>query len=696
MFIDANAAKADLWVFAFVVAFVPPLALAAAELVVGALFGERIRVRAHLLLVAILASLAFVRILRLAADLEGPVLLVLALAAAALFVLAHTRVAGVRTWIRYAAFAPILFVGLFVFSSPASSLAREADGRTSTAVSLAPKAAASARPPVVLLVLDEFPVRALMKADGTIDVERFPGFARLAAGSTWFRNTTGAGSHTDFAVPPIFTGQNPPDRRAAPIAESYPDNMFRLLGNAYRFNVTELVTVLCAVPRCDPGDPANAPTTTTLEGAGETQATSPGDARDNPLGALLRRVRAEYPNMVALHEIEPLTQVDPGEFATVTTTTTTTVGPVALDSVSPTTIHRGLEHLPEVQPDRFADWLARIDGDTSEPALNVLHLTLPHHPWHLDSVGTRYRFPGDDLYLVGIDEGAWIDDPGPALAARQRFLLQARYSDGLVAAMIDRLDQLGLWDEAMVIVTADHGAGLDPNTPFRDWRPEGATDVVGVPLFVHGEGFEPGLIDDRPAQTVDVMPTIAAAASVDIPWIVDGVDLADLPRTARLSHPYGAVSFGEYRRIDLDVTTHLEGLLALGPLFPTTGGDDLTILRSGPAGDLIGLPIGDRPMAPDRSRVVALDFPSDRSFGRGDDGSVGAFIIGHVSDTEPNATVVVVLDDKVAATALTFDAGEFSGRFFALIPPTWLTRADHTVSFYVLDTDGLLVPLEIA
>jgi hypothetical protein len=698
VFIDVDAAKADLWVFAIVVAFGPPLVLAIAELVIGVVTGELNRVRAHLLLVALLGTLALVRILRLAADVEGPLLLGLALVTTALLVVAYARLAGVRTWIGYAAFAPIVFVGLFVFSSPASSLARNQGGRGATAISLRPEAAGVVRPPVVLLVLDEFPVRALMKADGTIDAERFPGFARLAAGSSWFRNATGAGSHTDFAVPPIFTGQNPPETRAPPIAASYPDSMFRLLGNAYRFNVTELVTVLCAVDRCDPDDPANAPTTTTAANASDdTVGKSRRTTRGNPLRALLRRVRSEYPKMVALHEIEPLTQVDPGEFATVTTTTTTTtVGPVAIESVSPTTIHRVLEHLPAVQPDRFAGWLDRIDGDATRPALNVLHLTLPHHPWHLDSTGTSYRFPDDDLYLVGLADGAWLDDPGPALAARQRFLLQARYTDGLVSAMIDRLDRLGLWDKALVIVTADHGAGLDPNTPFRDWRPVGATDVVGVPLFVRGSGFEAGLIDDRPAQAVDVMPTIAAAASVEIPWGIDGVDLAHLPQAARLQHPYGAVSFGEYRLVDLDVSAHLETLLGLGPLLPAAGGDDLTILRAGPAGDLIGLPIADRPMATDRSRTVTLEFPTDGSFGRDDAGAVGAFIVGHVSATDSNSTIVVMLDGNVAATALTFDADGIDGRFLALIPPEWLTRADHAVSFYLLDRDGLLVPLDIA
>ena len=51
-----------------------------------------------------------------------------------------------------------------------------------------PPARAATRPPVVLIVLDEFPVDSLLLPDGRIDARRFPGFASLARHSTWFPN----------------------------------------------------------------------------------------------------------------------------------------------------------------------------------------------------------------------------------------------------------------------------------------------------------------------------------------------------------------------------------------------------------------------------------------------------------------------------------------------------------------------------
>ncbi len=697
VFIEAGASRADIWWFAAVVAFGPPIALAAIEVTVRAVGGPRVGTTVHHVFVAGLALLIGVRAVRLLAGIEGSSLFVLAAVIATLLTIARYRFSAARSWLRFAAFAPLLFAGAFVFASPAKSLARGADAEAREAVEIEEVDLATPRPPVVLLVLDELPIRSLLAEDGTIDAETFPNFAALADDTTWFRNATTVATHTANAVPAILTGRYPGGVIDAPAAADHPDNLFRLLGNAYRFNVSELDTQLCAVPRCDAQNSDNAPTVTAVSPSTTIAAESNASTSSSPLGRLLGRVREEYPVMVALHDIQALPSVEHEDLvaiATTTTATTTTVAaPVDIASATPTTIDRGLAKLPTVQPGRFSEWLASIDSDTEHPQLNVLHLTMPHNPWNLDASGTRYRTPNDMLHLAGTDLGHWTADPGAVISARQRHLLQVRYVDTLIAALRARLVELGIWDEALVIVTADHGAGFEVGGWLREWDATNQTNLLGVPLFVRGPEFVPGAVVDQATQSVDIVPTIAAHAGIAIPWSVDGVDLNQLPNVERTRHPVGAIKYLDYNRIEVDVSTHLDSLLSLVASDGDDGGDDATILRRGPRGDLIGQPLSAFAIDGDAGGLDVL-YPDDGSWAPTDTGSVSAFIVAEPDDIGPNEIIVISVDGTIGATAMTFRDGDVESRLAALILPTTMLGGDHDVRFFHLRDGDILAPLD--
>lgn len=67
--------------------------------------------------------------------------------------------------------------------------------------------ARAARPPVVVMVFDEFPTTSLLGKHRRIDAARYPNFAALAASSTWFRNATTVHDSTFAAVPSILDGR---------------------------------------------------------------------------------------------------------------------------------------------------------------------------------------------------------------------------------------------------------------------------------------------------------------------------------------------------------------------------------------------------------------------------------------------------------------------------------------------------------
>jgi hypothetical protein len=110
--------------------------------------------------------------------------------------------------------------------------------------------AREARPPVVVLILDEFQLDTLLRPDGSIDAARYPSFARLAATSTWFPNARTVFDSTFQAVPAILDAKRPrkgtpADRRAHPVS------LYQLLArHGYGVVDAEPASALCPPSIC--------------------------------------------------------------------------------------------------------------------------------------------------------------------------------------------------------------------------------------------------------------------------------------------------------------------------------------------------------------------------------------------------------------------------------------------------------------
>lgn len=105
------------------------------------------------------------------------------------------------------------------------------------------------KPPVVFLVLDALPTSMLMLPNGAIDRERFPNFAALADGSTWYRNATTVHDSTIKSIPAMLDGRWPSNLRR-PLLGDHPVNLFTLLRDSYRIRADEQGTELCPRSLC--------------------------------------------------------------------------------------------------------------------------------------------------------------------------------------------------------------------------------------------------------------------------------------------------------------------------------------------------------------------------------------------------------------------------------------------------------------
>ena len=342
-------------------------------------------------------------------------------------------------------------------------------------------------PPVVLIVFDEFPLNSLLDENYEIDARRYPNFSALAARSYWFRNTTAVSSETMWAMPAIVSGIYPFERGAVPTRRYYPNNLFTVLSARYEMTVFGRFLQLCPASTCAHD----------LAVPEETVGRLVADA-----------------TVVLAHILlpEPLTRYLP-----------TIVG----DWGGFARARRWGEFVdPNLREREFERFLATIETGR-DAHLYFLHSLLPHMPFEYVPSGRRYRAPDPQGRQVRGQRLFEATDRGFVDALYQRHLLQVGFVDRLIGRLMDRLREREVYDDALIIVTSDHGASFVPGLPRRILTPDNASDIALVPLFVKLPGQQAGVVSDSSAQTIDILPTIADALSIELPFGVDGQSLLD-------------------------------------------------------------------------------------------------------------------------------------------------------------------------
>jgi len=191
----------------------------------------------------------------------------------------------------------ILLGGVAALAASSCSRGDEAEGERSARASFrSPEAApAGPRPPVVMLVLDEFPVDLLLGPDGRIDAGRYPSFAALAAGATFFPNAHTIYDSTPKAIPAILDGKRPEKGRPSSY-RGHPRTVYDLFGRrGYRVVRDEEATSLCP-PRWCPGASL---------GHGNVLKLLNGGARRTRLERFIGRLRPGRPTLYVKHSLLP-------------------------------------------------------------------------------------------------------------------------------------------------------------------------------------------------------------------------------------------------------------------------------------------------------------------------------------------------------------------------------------------------------
>ncbi len=170
----------------------------------------------------------------------------------------------------------------------------------------------------------------------------------------------------------------------------------------------------------------------------------------------------------------------------------------------------------------FRKFIDAISREAPTASLYYTHVLLPHFPWRFLPSGREFSVPRQDQPA---GRGLWATDQWFVQKGLQRHLVQAQYTDALVGRLLRKLRRAGLYDRALVVVAADHGASFRQGAALRDVTAAHFAEVANVPLFVKYPGQKRGATDLRPARTVDILPTISDVLGVRTPWHVDGSSL---------------------------------------------------------------------------------------------------------------------------------------------------------------------------
>lgn len=572
-FIARHSKPVDVLLLILVLCVLLPLLLVLTELLIGFL-GKRIRKGAHWVIVAILLMSIALQALDKIFELPGVVLLVGAAVAGIGATVAYAYFRPVRIFLTVLCPSVLIFPSLFLFNSPVFKVVFPEKDPFAVAVKI------DNPPPIIMIVFDEFPVTSLMDEHRQIDPIRYPNFAALAEDAYWFRNATTVGENTHVAIPAILTGKYP-DGLHLPTATEYPHNLFTLLGGVYKLHVSEFVTRLCP------------------------ERLGGGGVRDCPERMLSLLIDL---SCVYLHiTLPPFMRSNLPDV----TRNWNNFGQF-LTAQSSTKKEREIQHvikqeLQEVRKDRRREFEQFIDSicHTEQPALYYCHILLPHAPYIYLPSGKKY---GLDSGLAALNNEKWCPDIIKVNQSYQRYLLQVGFMDTLIGKLIGHLKRKGLYDQSIIIITADHGVSFLANDFRRPLTKTNHGDIMPVPLFIKAGKQQEGVISDRNVESIDILPTIADILGVDLPWETDGSSAFDLSIPERTEKIIYRNNGKERLVFDSDLVAKYVGLKRKLEVFGS-GTRPYGLFKPGLHNELVGKHISEVRVLENARIVVELDQP---------------------------------------------------------------------------------------
>lgn len=652
-FVAHGSKQVDIIMFLTILCFLIPGMFVMLEATAG-LSGTTARKTVHYVIIAGLSSLTVLFILkRQLYESSGTYLITVSAISGVIVILLYARSSSLRNFLTVLSPIILIFPALALFNSPVSKIILPNEHPSAV------KVKADNAVPIVMIIFDEFNVTTLMNKDRKVDRIRYPHFAAFSEEAIWFRNATTVSESTDKAVPAILTGQYP-DPSLIPIASDHPQNLFTLLGSSYDLNVVESVTQLCPPSLCS---------------AIEESLVKRMSSMISDLSLVYMHII--FPEDISVHL--PAVTRNWKDFQEST---------YAEDQKRKTAEWRWSEYAKYtlVEKDRAGEFRDFINSivDTGKPSLFFLHTMLPHAPYKYLPSGKTYNATG---FRGIVAREKWSSDEQAIIPDYQHYILQVGFVDTLLGELLTHLKTIGLYDRALIVITADHGVSFLPGDFRRPLTETNFQDIMPMPLFMKLPNKKKGRINDLNVETIDILPTIADILEVNIPWQTDGQSALDLSLRTRSEK---VIYFNNARKKLIVDSAALEAkyrtLERMLSLFGSGSTPD-SLYKAGPYSDFVGRQISRIATIDESSQTIELnmaDFYEDLNI---DAEFIPVEITGHMFDMKKAAFpyhVAIAVNGTIHAVAETFHHTGEMGEFAAIVPEDALRNGRNEIEVFVI------------
>ena len=216
-------------------------------------------------------------------------------------------------------------------------------------------------------------------------------------------------------------------------------------------------------------------------------------------------------------------------------------------------------------------------AEGQDPFLLFISLATPHFPHGSAPKEFKEMYPVEELVLSPNVPEEWEEKTREEL---QGYYGHCTATDKAIGSILDKLKNLNLMENTIVVFTADHGEmmgshGMRPFMKQLAWD-----ESIRVPFLISypSIGDNRGAIVNAPINTPDILPSLLALADIEIPGSIEGEDLSglikapdpDADRTALVMNlcPFTSeYKYPEYRAIRTKQYTYARTPEGPGKLF---------------------------------------------------------------------------------------------------------------------------------
>ena len=166
-------------------------------------------------------------------------------------------------------------------------------------------------------------------------------------------------------------------------------------------------------------------------------------------------------------------------------------------------------------------------AEDDNPFLLFVSIATPHFPHDNAPQELKNLYPESELMLAPNVPKEWDE---MARRELQGYYAQCTASDEAIGSILDKIKELNLLENTIVVFTADHGEmmgahGVRPFAKQLSWD-----ESIKVPFLISypSIGKNKGAVVNAPINTPDILPSLLGLAEIEIPTSIEGEDISPL------------------------------------------------------------------------------------------------------------------------------------------------------------------------